>query len=110
MSRLPEYEARLGAKADPLRGEKLFKGNCASCHRPDVDMTGPAPKGVLERAPQPALQWVHAFVRNEDSLLAVNDPYALALQARWKGVAVWQHRNDLTRQDVNDLLAYVELY
>src|SRR5690606_21847684 len=27
-------------------GEKLFKGNCASCHKPDKDMTGPALQGA----------------------------------------------------------------
>lgn len=110
MSRLPGLEARLGTKADPLRGEKLFKGHCASCHRPDADMTGPAPRGVLDRAPQPALEWVHAFVRKEDSLITAKDPYALALQERWKGASAWQHRSDFTRQDVCDVLAFVELY
>ncbi|MCO5275750.1 MAG: c-type cytochrome [Flavobacteriales bacterium] len=30
-------------------GEKLFKANCGSCHKPDKDMTGPAVKGAKER-------------------------------------------------------------
>ncbi len=30
-------------------GEKIFKANCGSCHKPDKDMTGPAVKGAKER-------------------------------------------------------------
>lgn len=30
-------------------GEKLFQQNCASCHKPDKDMTGPALKGARQR-------------------------------------------------------------
>ena len=31
-----------------IRGEALFKANCASCHKPDKDFTGPALKGSLK--------------------------------------------------------------
>ena len=34
---------------DLALGEKLFKQNCASCHFPDKDMTGPALKGARQR-------------------------------------------------------------
>jgi cytochrome c551/c552 len=27
-------------------GEELFKANCAACHKPDADMTGPMLKGA----------------------------------------------------------------
>ena len=35
-------------KAQP-DGEKLFKINCASCHKPHKKLTGPALKGALDR-------------------------------------------------------------
>ena len=34
---------------DAEAGKKLFTGNCASCHFPDKDMTGPSLKGARER-------------------------------------------------------------
>ena len=37
------------AQADEAQydsGEKLFKANCASCHKPDKDMTGPKLQGA----------------------------------------------------------------
>ena len=40
------------AQKDPAlygQGEKVFKGNCAACHKPDKDMTGPALKGAKAR-------------------------------------------------------------
>jgi cytochrome c551/c552 len=32
-------------------GEALFKANCAACHKPDKDFTGPALKGWKDRVP-----------------------------------------------------------
>ncbi len=43
---------RVSAQVDQAvydQGEKLFKANCGSCHKPDKDMTGPAVKGARER-------------------------------------------------------------
>lgn len=36
-------------EAEFKSGEKLFKANCGSCHKPDKDMTGPAVAGARER-------------------------------------------------------------
>jgi mono/diheme cytochrome c family protein len=62
-------------------GEALFKANCASCHKPLVDFTGPALKGAREREPNP--EWAYHWVNNVNTVLET-DPYAKGLLAKYK--------------------------
>ncbi len=108
--RIVAVSAKLGRAVDPRRGEKLFKGNCASCHKVDKDMTGPALGGILERVPEPATEWLLSFLTNEASLVQAQEPYTLALRETW-GMNPWMHRApDLTEQDVFDLVAWMDLH
>lgn len=64
-------------------GKALFSANCASCHSPTKDMTGPKLGDVLERDPYNGditkiVNWVH----NVDKLLA-SDPYYKGLMAKY---------------------------
>jgi len=61
-------------------GEALFKANCASCHKPDKDFTGPMLKGAREREPNP--EWAYKWVGNVNTMLET-DPYAKALLAKY---------------------------
>lgn len=108
-ARLVPWLERLGREPDLKKGSNLFKGNCAACHKPDRDMTGPALQGLLSRAPQPAIEWYLAFMQNEDSLIKAGDPYTLGLRERW-GNYPWRHPNALSRDDLLDVLVYVEMY
>jgi mono/diheme cytochrome c family protein len=87
-------------------GEKLFKGNCASCHKPDKDMTGPAMKGAKAR-------WdgkgdIHAWVKNSSAYLKTGNPYATELFNKWnKSVMTAQ---SLTDEEIDAVLAYVDAY
>ena len=63
------------------KGEKLFKGNCASCHKPNKDLTGPAMGGARSR-------WegkgdIYAWVKNSTAYLKTGNPYATELFAKW---------------------------
>lgn len=108
--RLAPWNERLGRHLDRKHGERLFKNNCASCHKTDADMSGPMLKGIFERAPKPALPYIHAFLTNQDSLLRAGNAYALALRETW-GNYPWRHnQHDLTLDDTADLIAYIELY
>lgn len=50
---------------DVAAGEKLFKINCASCHKvTDQKLVGPGLKGVAARVPQPAEQWLIKWIKN----------------------------------------------
>ena len=63
------------------QGEALFKAQCANCHKPDVDYTGPALQGWKER--QPSKDWIYKWVANPSAMIA-SDDYAKALFAKWK--------------------------
>jgi hypothetical protein len=103
-------EARFGAGVDPVRGLKSFKMECAGCHKLDRDMTGPALKGALDRAPQPGIVWLRAFLTAQDSLLRVKEPHATALQATW-GNNPWRHEYArLSPAQFKDLMAWVEYH
>lgn len=108
-ARLEPWRERLGRELDLKNGMNHFKANCAACHKPDRDMTGPALQGLLSRAPQPALEWYLAFMQREDSLVKAGEPYTLALRERWGNVP-WLHPNTLTREDLLDVLVFVETY
>jgi cytochrome c551/c552 len=62
-------------------GEQLFKANCAACHRPDKDYTGPALKGARDR--EPSKDWAYKWVGHVDQMVE-SDPYAKDLFAKYK--------------------------
>lgn len=52
-------------------GKKLFKSNCASCHNPLQNGTGPALKGVTARwegagdyQGKTGKEWLHSWIKN----------------------------------------------
>lgn len=55
-------------------GKKLFKANCASCHKVDQKMTGPALKDVWTR--WDSQDKIIAWVKNSSALIASGDAYA----------------------------------
>jgi len=90
-------------------GEQLFKGNCASCHKPtDQRLTGPGLKGVQERwAGREALlkQWI----KNPNAVIASGDPYVKKLVADFAsaGIMPAQAVND---EDIDAILKYIADY
>ncbi|HUS03152.1 MAG TPA: c-type cytochrome [Chitinophagaceae bacterium] len=68
-------------------GQSIFKTYCASCHKADVDFTGPALKGARERQSAAGLpkDWVYKWVHNTTSMVNT-DPYAKQLLAQYKSV------------------------
>lgn len=87
-------------------GKKLFTGNCASCHKPDKDMTGPALKGAKAR-------WegkgdIYAWVKNSGAYLKTGNAYANELFAKWKNSPMSPQA--LTNEEIDAIFAYVEAY
>ena len=62
-----------------LDGKKLFRSNCARCHKLEKDFTGPALRGVEARVPQPAREWIVNWVHNSNAVIASGDEYGIAL-------------------------------
>jgi cytochrome c2 len=86
-------------------GKELFKANCANCHKPDKDYTGPALQGVRGRVPQG--DWLYSWIANSS---VMNDPYAAALKKKWNNVAMTNFGNQLKKDDIDAILDYVDNY
>jgi mono/diheme cytochrome c family protein len=87
-------------------GEKLFKGNCGSCHKPDKDMTGPAIKGAKAR-------WegkgdIYAWVKNSQAVVKSGNAYAVQLFKEWKESVMTP--NALTDEEIDAILYYADNY
>lgn len=65
-----------------INGDELFKNNCASCHKCDMDFNGPALKGSLQRWGDKAL--MYEFIRSPFSVIQKNE-YAKNLQQKFNG-------------------------
>ena len=85
-------------------GEALFKANCASCHKPDEDYTGPMLKDARKRAPNP--EWTYKWVNNVNSMIDT-DPYAKALKAKYGSVMT---QFNLPKDDIKAILDWADAY
>lgn len=88
-------------------GKALFKANCASCHKPDKDYTGPALQGWKSRQPD---GWVYKWVAGPSALIASGDKYATDLYAKWKGNGMMSNFHQLKKEEVDAILKYVDDY
>jgi hypothetical protein len=88
-------------------GEALFKANCASCHKPDKDFTGPALQGWKDRQPS---GWIYKWVAGPQALITSGDKYATELFAKWKGSGVMSNFPQLKKEDIDGIMKYVDDY
>lgn len=90
-------------------GEKLFQQNCASCHKPDKDMTGPALQGARQRwIDNSSEENFYAWIRNSQAVISSGDSYANKLFTDWnKSVMTAQN---LTDEQIDAVFTYVEGY
>ncbi len=90
-------------------GQAIFKSYCASCHKPDVDFTGPALKGARVREAGAGLpkDWVYKWVHNTTSMVNT-DPYAKQLYAKFNSVMT--AFPDLKDEDINAVLDWADKY
>ncbi len=90
-------------------GAKLFKANCAACHKPDKDLVGPALQGVTERW-EGNEAMLYLWIKNPQKALDTGDPQVKAMWDEW-----YPKAGPMTPQAVNDeeiaaILDYVENY
>ena len=88
-------------------GKALFSANCASCHKVDKDLTGPALMGVADRWPDKAK--LHSWIRNSSAVLATGDKYANDLFLKWNKTAMTQFPN-FTDAEIDAILKYIADY
>jgi mono/diheme cytochrome c family protein len=90
---------------DPPNGEKLFSGNCSSCHTiTDKKSTGPGLKGVLGRIP--GGDWKYDWVHNSSEVIASGEAYAVGLYAQYKTTMTAFPK--LTNAEIDAILAYAD--
>lgn len=87
---------------DAAHGKSLFNANCASCHKLDRKLIGPALGGVTNRRDQ---DWLHNWIKNNQELRESGDATANALFKEYNGTAMPTFPG-LSEQDINDILAY----
>jgi mono/diheme cytochrome c family protein len=88
-------------------GAGLFKANCASCHKPDKDYTGPALQGWKSRQPD---GWVYKWIAGPSTVIGSGDKYATELYAKWKGNGMMSAFPQLKKEDIDAILKYVDDY
>src|SRR6201991_2044908 len=96
----------LGNTSYAQDGKALFQSNCASCHSPVKVITGPALKGIRERVPDNNL--LHAWIKNNQKVLASGNPYFTKLFNDFNKTPMNVFEGSLTDKDIDAILSYVE--
>lgn len=94
------------ANAQP-DGKALFMSNCASCHNPIKDATGPALKGVDERVP--SKEWLYEWIHNSAAVIASGDEYANNIYKEWNKTAMTAFPN-LSEEEIDAIIDYANNY
>lgn len=89
-------------EARQKEGRKLFKQLCASCHKLDKKLIGPALGGVEERREN---EWLLAWIKNNAELRASGDRDAIAIFEEYNG-SVMSAFPQLSDAQINDILYY----
>ncbi len=95
----------VGNSAYAQSGQALFSQNCASCHAPYKDLTGPALAGVEERWGDKAK--LHAWIHNNQAFLKTGDKYANDLYIKWNKTPMNLFPN-LKDEEIDAILAYIK--
>ena len=91
-------------------GAKLFKQTCAVCHasHTDVHGTGPGLKGVFDRVPKPADEWIHKWILNNEKVIKSGDPYANKIYNDNGKAAMTVFEGQLDDKAVASIIAFIK--
>lgn len=95
----------LGISANAQDGKTLFQTNCTSCHQVYKKVTGPALAGVEDRWPDKGK--LHAWIRNNQAVLASGFPYAVNLFNEY-GKSPMTVFASLSDKDIDAILGYIK--
>lgn len=83
-------------------GKKIFNANCASCHKLEGKLIGPAIGKVEDRRTN---EWLKAWIRDNGALRASGDGDAIAIYNEYNG-SVMTAFPQLSDSDIDAILAY----
>lgn len=94
-------------------GKSLFKSNCAACHNPKADGTGPVLIGVKQRwqragryQEKEGSQWLYSWIKNWNEPVAAGYNYAIEMaNTRPSQMNVFTTLKD---EDIDKILLYAE--
>ncbi len=89
-------------KTRQKEGRKLFNNLCASCHKLDRKLIGPALGGIEERREN---DWLKAWIKNNAALRASGDRDAIAIFKEYNG-SVMSAFPQLSDVQIDDILYY----
>ncbi len=92
------------AAPDVELGKKLFKQNCASCHKLDKKLIGPELGGISQRRSE---EWLIQWIKDNAALRASGDADAIALFDEYSG-SVMNAFPALSDDDIRSILAYTD--
>lgn len=87
-------------------GEALFKANCANCHKPDADFTGPALQGWRTRVPEG--DWIYNWIHSPAKMIET-DKTAKEIFEKWKPTVMTPFPQ-LTHEEIDAIMKYVDDY
>ena len=102
------FSSSLNAQEDAAAGKSLFNANCASCHKLNKKMTGPALANVETRlAEEQGLdrEWLYAWIKNSNGMIKSGDAYANKIYKEYNGTAMTAFPQ-LSNTDIDNILAY----
>ncbi len=91
-------------KPDPkiAQGKKLFKANCAACHKMEGKLVGPGLKGVTEKRER---KWLHSWIKDSSGLIKSGDKDAVAIFEEFNKMPMMGFPQ-LTEDEIDAMLAY----
>ncbi len=96
-------------KVQAQDGKTLFNTNCASCHKVDAVLTGPALLGVEDRWHGDRVK-LHAWIHNSPAFLATGDKYANDLFNQFNKQAMTAFKDQLSDKDIDAILDWIKVW
>ncbi len=100
--------ASIWEEGDPVKGEQVFKANCAACHKITNEvLAGPGLAGLADRwtaSDELLVLWIQNPQRAAES----GDPYIRSLVERYVPVYGWMSAQAVSAADVADIMAYIQ--
>ena len=87
---------------DISKGKSLFNANCASCHKLNKKLIGPALRGVSAKYDK---EWLYSWIKNSAALIKSGDDQAVSIYEEYNKVAM-NAFPQLSNEDIDNILAY----